>query len=609
MQPHRPTAELSVTAKAGRDEYALLFRRTILLGSLLGSAGTVYFLLGLAGYVHHAALNLAVAGVVLVTAVVFLAWFFVLPVRTNRAGLILWFAILVFFLAEIVLGLLPPTARDELTHHLAIPRLYAKAGRIIEVPMAPYAYYPMLLDMLYTPWVYWGYDFVAKWIHGLYGYLTGLLLFAYLARRMSPVYGLLGFFFYVSTPVIARLSHWAYIDLGLVFYTTAALLALLFWREERERLGWLGLGSLSLGFALATKPNALVAAFLVFFLFLLAIPAPPRRAPIWVARELCVICVGAALPFLPWLIKNYVQTGNPFFPLLAGFFAGPAVHGAAESRDGGLGIFSTRELLYGENLWQLVALPLRIFFSGRDDNPQFFDGVLTPILLILLPWAFKGKWAVEKKMLLGFAALFLLYALFLVDMRIRYVLPIVPPLVILAVYGVFNIYLRIRRPGWLFAGFLLFAVWHGSYLWRYVQEAEPFGYLAGAESRSDYLTRKLPEYSSFRYINQHTETSSKIYLLFVGRRAYYCERNYYHDGGELPEYLAAVIRHAKNSEDILQQLRKRQITHLMAREDLLTRYLSHTLTASEAAVWNQFVSSRLEVKFRERGHAVYLLHG
>ena len=75
---------------------------------------------------------------------------------------------------EIILCLVPPTARDELTHHLAIPQLYVRAGRIIEVPMAPYSYFPMLLDMLYTPWIYWGYDSVPKLIHGLFGFLTGI---------------------------------------------------------------------------------------------------------------------------------------------------------------------------------------------------------------------------------------------------------------------------------------------------------------------------------------------------------------------------------------------------------------------------------------------------
>ena len=126
------------------------------------------------------------------------------------------YEVITIFVLEAVLGLLPPTSRDELTHHLAIPKLYAQAGRVIEVSMAPYAYYPMLLDMLFTPWVYWGYDSVPKWIHLLFGALTLLLLQAYLGRRLNVVYGLLGGFFFLSTPVILRLSHWGYVDLGRI---------------------------------------------------------------------------------------------------------------------------------------------------------------------------------------------------------------------------------------------------------------------------------------------------------------------------------------------------------------------------------------------------------
>ena len=590
------------------QRYFGLLWHTIAVGIALGFAATIYFLFGLAGYVDNSILNLSIAATLVAAAGYFFVHFFAIPAHTDWLGRLLWGAILVFLLTEIILGLLPPTSRDELTHHLAIPRLYAKAGRIIELPMVPYAYYPMLLDMLYTPWVHWGYDFVPKLIHALYGYLTGLLLFAYLARRMSVVYGLLGFLFFVTTPAVARLSHWGYIDLGLAFYTTAALLGLLFWREERGRLRWLGVAALSLGFALATKPNGLVSAFLTFFLFLLVIAAYPRRSFKWVSRELCVFVALSALPFLPWIIKNYFQTGNPFFPLLASFFSSPAARGSGEG-GGGLGIFAKRELLYGENIWQIIGLPLRVFFSGQDDNPQFFDGVLTPVLVLLLPWAFKGKWSGDKKILASFAGLFLLYALFLVDLRIRYILPVVAPLVILAVYGVFNIYLRMKRPAWLFAGLVVFAVWHGGYLWGYVEQAGPLAYLTGAESRSAYLARKLAEYPSLQYINRSTESSARIYLLFVGRRAYYCERDYFHDGGEVPEYLLAAVRGAKTPEDILQSLRRKQITHLMAREDLLARYLFHTLTVNEAAVWNRFVEGALEIRFRDRGHAVYLLHG
>ena len=300
-------------------------------------------------------------------------------------------------LVEWLLGFLPPTSRDELTHHLAIPKLYADAGRIVEVPVAPYAYYPMLVDMLYTPWIYWGYDFVPKWIHALYGALTGLLIYAYLGWRMSGLYGLLGALLFLSTPVILRLSHWGYIDLGLTFYTTAALLLMLRWRENRNALSALALAGLSLGFALATKPNGLVAALIIVMLFAWVLAKPPRKTLFASMQETALFGALTLLPFLPWLLKNWWQTGNPFYPFFPGWFRAKATAVLDAASFPGIGIFDKRELLYGENIWQIGALPLRLFFSGQDDNPQYFDGVLTPLLIVLLPWVFTGKWSEDKK--------------------------------------------------------------------------------------------------------------------------------------------------------------------------------------------------------------------
>jgi hypothetical protein len=554
-------------------------------------------------------LNLSIVIVLFAAALFFLRHFIALPRQTNWVGRGIWTAILVILIVEIMLGALPPTSRDELTHHLAITKLYAKAGKIIEVPMAPYSYYPMLLDMLYTPWVYWGYDFVPKWIHGLFAFLTGLLLYTDLSRRMNATYGLLGFFFFISTPVILRLSHWAYIDLGITFYTTASLLCLLRWREERSVLRWLVLSALSLGFALATKPNGLVAALVISMLFALTLVKPPRQGAGRILKELSLFGGLALIPFFPWLTKNWFQTGNPFFPLLGSLFAGQVSVPSATVGFGGLGIFAKRELLYHENFWQILGLPLRIFFSGQDDNPQLFDGVLTPILICFLPWAFKGKWLDEKKLLASFALLFFLYALFLVELRIRYILLIVPPLAALMIHGVFNVYLRIKRPVFLVVVMLFFAAWHGSYLWRYFQAAEPLGYLTGRESRETYLTRMLPEYAAFRYIDRETPPSVKIYLLFVGRRAYYCERDYFHDSGDLPGVLLDAARSAKTADQIARSLKQIGITHLMMREDLLAAFLNNNLTPDQARVWNEFAMTRLQPVFRERGYSVYQLYG
>lgn len=589
--------------------FAQLLTRTCLVGALLGLTGTIYFLAGLAGLVHSAWLNLSVAAALLLALGFFLYHFFAAFQHLNWLGRALWLAILVLLIVEAVLGLLPPTSRDELTHHLAIPRLYADAGRIVEVPVAPYAYYPMLVDMLYTPWVYWGYDFVPKWIHALYGALTALLVYAYLGWRMNAVYGLLGAFFFLSTPVILRLSHWGYIDLGITFYTTAALLLLLRWRQQRDDWRALALAGLSLGFALATKPNGLVVALIMVFLFFMVLAKPPRKNLLASSQEALLVGGLTLLPLLPWVAKNWWQTGNPFYPFFPSWFTAKAGGAAIDSASfAGVGIFDKRELLYGENIWQIVALPLRLFFSGQDDNPQYFDGVLMPILIALLPWAFTGKWAEDKKLLGGFALLTLLFAIFLVDLRVRYVLPLVPPLVLLMVYGVFNIYTRIKRPAILFAILFGFAAWQGAYLWKYAVAADGWNFLAGAETRDQYLARNLPEYSALQFINRHTAADAKIYLLFVGRRAYYCQRNYFHDGGDLPGFLLAAIRNAKNSAQLAQSIRSKQITHLLLREDLLNGFLTHNLDAEQAGLWNEFAASRLQLKFRDRGHAVYQLN-
>jgi hypothetical protein len=156
---------------------------------------------------------------------------------------------------------------------------------------------------------------------------------------------------------------------------------------------------------------------------------------------------------------------------------------------------------------------------------------------------------------------------------------------------------------------IFFAVWHGSYLLHYFGAAEPLGYLSGRESRTAYLTRKLPEYAAFDYINRSTAPSAKIYLLFIGRRAYYCERDYFHDSGDLPGILLSAIRDAKNADQISYPLKQMNVTHLMVREDLLTAFLSNNLRADQAGLWNEFASTRLQPMFRARGYSVYQLNG
>jgi hypothetical protein len=209
---------------------------------------------------------------------------------------------------------------------------------------------------------------------------------------------------------------------------------------------------------------------------------------------------------------------------------------------------------------------------------------------------------------MSFAVLFFLYALFLVDLRVRYILPIVPPMVILFTYGVFNVYLRMRRPVYLFAVLSCFAAFNGSYLWRYFRDVAPLRYVSGQESRTAYLGRTLPEFPAFQYVNRELSPAAKIYLLFMGRRGYYCEREYFHDGGELPGFLLRAIQSAKEPVDVARRLKALRLTHLLVRDELLIRFLRDNLQPAQQRLWDAFTANHLKTLFRERGYSVLQLH-
>ena len=47
----------------------------------------------------------------------------------------------------------------------------------------------------------------------------------------------------------------------------------------------------------------------------------------------------------------------------------------------------------------------------------------------------------------------------------------------------------------------------------------------------------------------------------------------------------------------------------MNREDLLAQFLRNNLNASQGTLWNTFVAQQLQLRFRDRGYALYELHG
>ncbi len=523
---------------------------------------------------------------------------------------LLYLFLLAIITAVILLALVPPVSRDALTHHLAIPKLYLEHGGIYEIPELDFSYYPMNLDLLYMIPLYFGNDIIPKYIHFFFALGTGWLIYDYLNRRISKVYGLIGCLFFLSIPIIVKLSITIYVDLGLVFFSTAALLFLFRWTEEPYKIRYLIAAAIFCGLAVGTKYNGLLTLFILSaFVPLLYLRTTTEGKNSFTALKWGMVFLSIALLVCsPWFIRNYFWTGNPVFPLFKGIF-----NPDNASLKGGLDIFSVRHVLFHESTLQILLLPIRIFFEGQDNNPQFFDGILNPFLLILPFLAFfrikkENHFVVEKISFALFSILFIFIATFQSGMRIRYITPIIPPLIILSVFGLYNIqsFFRNKQIGPSIAGILLLAMfaYNGNYLIEQFKLVRPLSYISGKINREKYITRFRPEYPAIQFANKNISKPNKVLCIFLGNRGYYMDFPHIFD---MPfnknSFLNRTISKAKTVDDIREILLQHDFTNILLRNDLTSKWLNNLQQHKKTTIL--FFQHELELMYTAGGYTLF----
>ncbi len=485
----------------------------------------------------------------------------------------------------IVMSMVPPVSRDELVHHLAVPKLYLKHGGIYEIPYMDFSYYPMNLDLLYMIPLYFGNDIVPKYIHFLFALLTAWLIFGYIKKRAGLVYGLSGVLLFLSIPVIVKMSITAYVDLGVIFFSFSAILLVIKWLNEGFRIRYLIYSGILCGMALGIKYSAIISFALLslFIPFIYSRCANNKKSlSLHALIHAMAFILTALAVFSPWMIRNYHWKGNPIYPLYNNVF-NPSAPITAEKTEGGLekkraknkGIFTYRQIIYGESGLEISLLPLRIFLQGKDDDPRFFDGRLNPFLLVFSVFAFfpakniPVKVKRENLIMLILSILFILIAMFTTAMRVRYISPVIPPLTVLSILGMKNLtgYIRGAPSGFIRAArsvsviflFIFSIAMNAVYIKGLFGKVNPLPYITDKITRDEYISKYIPEYPAMKYINDNLPNDSKILFVYLGRRGYYCDRDYVTDEGLLP----AIIIESGDSHEILSDLIKRGFTHLL----------------------------------------------
>lgn len=193
-------------------------------------------------------------------------------------------------------------------------------------------------------------------------------------------------------PFFLALFSWGYVEGFLAVYEMAALFCL--WKAfTKPKDGiWFSLSCFFLGFSFVIKYTALLAigAAAALFIYWKWVQRQDLKAD-W--KGLCLFLI----PLFPWILKNSLAYGNPFYPLATTFFGASYGYGPGMERE----LWQDTGFPQGLGLLGRLVLFWKVFFTPGTAVAACW----TPLVFMSLPWS----WKVFKNKLGIFLLLFTVF--------------------------------------------------------------------------------------------------------------------------------------------------------------------------------------------------------
>jgi len=518
-----------------------------------------------------------------------------------------------FLLSAILQAAAPPYVRDSLVYHLLCPKEYLKAGRLVHIEGNIFSAFPKGHEVLITLLLAIAGDRAAQGlsilqqvaaISGLYS-LTRLIVKPWPAALCT-----LG---YATVPPVIYFTGCGYVEPALLMTFGSSLLALAFFITFHKRSPMsegisfkaiLFIGFLA-GWMVALKYSGLVYLGLIGLILFWT----QRRAPIKKALSNIGVFVLAAMPGLCWMVWNWMDFGNPVYPMAYFLFGG---RGWDSSRALSMSLyFDTYGM--GRNLLDYLLLPWRLAFSGRFDS-VLFDGVLGPTLLIftflavisLVPFI-RRRLAVYIQKEIGFM-LIVSSAFFLFGtQQVRFWLPSQMLVCVYAAPIIESIVGLARERRLIKIALFLIVIFSLAsnmlYLGKQFLQIGYYRPVLGIEQEHAFLIRKVPGYPALEYINKNLPEHSRSLCVWTGAYGYYINREYYSDTLFEDFTLKSFINGSKNGKELSRRLGEAGFTHLYVLLPLLDRNTSQ----EQRGIFGDFLKNGALEIFRYQGYSVFAI--
>ena len=431
-----------------------------------------------------------------------------------------------FFLSAGLLSGLPPVVqKDALLYHLFVPKQWLAQGSFQPLAWHQPSYFPLLTSLAYAGFLKFDLpNFLSAFYHGGFVFLSGLLavLFAVSIFDLPGRKAVWAFPLTTTVPICIRLAGEPMADAPVAFFFGAAmLLSLEDLRRPVPALKALAPG-VFLGLALSSKYSPMLAIVLYGAAWIV-LAAQQGKTMLWMLRYTALLVIALLTTAAPWLLRNYLATGDPIYPFLNEILGRSETHAFI----GRVSPFQLRIQYYGEGFLEYVLLPFRLLFMGRDNSGRYFDGAATPLLLFaVLPVCLcKPGWTRRAcLMLLSTVLLHVYLAPFLHRLVLRYHAPFLAAAVAGSICG-----LELARKQRFFRHLpaaalvfqLVFAAW---YTRGFFSERDLKRYVSGAVSLREYVKMHVRDYDLIQAVDERLSLQDRVYLLYSGNALFYYQR-------------------------------------------------------------------------------------
>jgi 4-amino-4-deoxy-L-arabinose transferase-like glycosyltransferase len=516
----------------------------------------------------------------------------------NRAADILLISLIsIYLLINLIGALAPEIEPDSLVYHLYVPRVYIQNHRLVYVPYEFRAAFPLGMEMLFTLAMLLSNSALAKLFHFSMGVLSLLATYCFGRKYVGSRVGLLAATIFYTVSVVGWSSTTAYIDLGTTFFSTLEIFALVnWWHSRRDK--WLAVAAIMCGLAMGTKYLGVFGLVILIAAILLKPSFTGKRDILVVSKTVLIYAFVSVLLVSPWLMRNYVFTRNPVYPLLNNVFKSPLmppINPAFDRASFGMG---------DDVLTKYILSPWNMTFHGEK-----YGGVIGPIFLIFLPLLLVMRVDRAIGYLLLFCGIF--FILWGISFPIiRYLMPIMPFLSIIVSYVINNIVGGGNRGNAVLSTevmavtavtlFLNLPFFHP--LWQEgwspgIVRQIPYEVVLGIESREHYLSRHLSSYEVFQYVNHNLPPDAKI-LCFNEEFRYLSDRT-------LVPVFSFEARNVVSSRDVgelLRYMKDLEVTHFLVNWAAVQDTQRDLLILQDS-----FIDRHLDLLYRNESVVLYKL--